>query len=478
MSISYSGLINYGKVTLPSVESFGTNMNILKDPPKSIMTRRKDKVGDNLDITNQISDAGDRICEAISTYARGVNPSISVEYNNTSCANGQAYLPYRIMDKGAFRPPIISQDKLLPLSRLPRNVTSIYTQKKNIHHTKRIETPQDDYRSIKQNTIKACIRPTASFKIEKPIEVPYRDITNSVKDSVIKTSANSGLRTMDITTQEVKIPTKEIDNNTNLIENVRANKGTYCNVKYADLSNINTYKYIQDALQGNINTNKGTYCNVKYADQSNTNTDKYIQDALQGNINTNKGTYCNVKYADLSNINTDKCIQDALYGNINTNKNNPYSGNKLEDILEHQKINQSIKTSLNTSCDTLKTGYTKEDSITRSKQLNKNVTPITEAYTNKNDNRKYVTPKVKYYKPRLSNRPIAQGYSNKSKTGQNKNTFQSREVTLKPTINLVDGYEGRGTNSGRKNINRDISLKENHKTRRNKKVTEMFQSRF
>ena len=30
MSISYSGLTNYGKVTLPSAESWGTNMNILR----------------------------------------------------------------------------------------------------------------------------------------------------------------------------------------------------------------------------------------------------------------------------------------------------------------------------------------------------------------------------------------------------------------------------------------------------------------
>ena len=45
MSISYSGLSNYGKATLPSVDTWGTNMNILKDPPKSIQTRRIDRVG-------------------------------------------------------------------------------------------------------------------------------------------------------------------------------------------------------------------------------------------------------------------------------------------------------------------------------------------------------------------------------------------------------------------------------------------------
>ena len=43
MSLSYTGLTNYGKTALPSVESWGTNMNILRDPPKSIMTRKQNK---------------------------------------------------------------------------------------------------------------------------------------------------------------------------------------------------------------------------------------------------------------------------------------------------------------------------------------------------------------------------------------------------------------------------------------------------
>ena len=57
MSISYSGLTNYGKATLPSAESWGTNMNILRDPPKSITTRRIDKVGQTSEITTMIDDS-------------------------------------------------------------------------------------------------------------------------------------------------------------------------------------------------------------------------------------------------------------------------------------------------------------------------------------------------------------------------------------------------------------------------------------
>lgn len=38
--LSYSSLTNSGKVTLPSVDSWGSNMNIIRDPPKSIMTKK------------------------------------------------------------------------------------------------------------------------------------------------------------------------------------------------------------------------------------------------------------------------------------------------------------------------------------------------------------------------------------------------------------------------------------------------------
>ena len=43
MSVSYSAIIGHGtgKVTLPSVDTWGTNMNILKDPPKSVFTRNR-----------------------------------------------------------------------------------------------------------------------------------------------------------------------------------------------------------------------------------------------------------------------------------------------------------------------------------------------------------------------------------------------------------------------------------------------------
>jgi len=125
--ISYSGLTTNRKVTLPSVDMWGSDMNILRNPLRSVMTRRVDKVGDTQNILLEQDASGDRIAENILVYARGVNPMVSVSYDNASNnagslkANikgiGQTSLPYKVQN---VRPPLFRQEDLTPLSRLPR----------------------------------------------------------------------------------------------------------------------------------------------------------------------------------------------------------------------------------------------------------------------------------------------------------------------------------------------------------------------
>lgn len=130
--LSYSAILPYEKATLPSVEMWNTNMNILRDPPKGIFTRRKDKVGDTQQILLQQDDAGSRVNEFINVYARNVNPMVGVSYNNVGNsqrgsggrATTQATLPYKI---DVVRPPILSPYDLQPLSRLPRVWSYAYT---------------------------------------------------------------------------------------------------------------------------------------------------------------------------------------------------------------------------------------------------------------------------------------------------------------------------------------------------------------
>lgn len=109
--------------TLPNVEDWNTNMGIQKDPPKAVWTRRVDKIADAQVLTDMIEDSRDRITENIRLFPLGVNQMVSVNYGSN---------PYKIMDKGAFRPPLMRQEDLLPLSRQPRATTSAYTNAKKV----------------------------------------------------------------------------------------------------------------------------------------------------------------------------------------------------------------------------------------------------------------------------------------------------------------------------------------------------------
>lgn len=233
--ISYSGITNYGKASLPSVESWGTNNNILRDPPRSITTRRIDKVSDTSIIEQEQQDSSNRVAESILQFPRGVNPMVSVNYGYNGggfrtggttvpvfnsqgtqvgtgfmSGNVQAKLPYRVVEDGAFRPPIRRQEDLYPLSRLPRNNTYVdpiaytpdftkmitcrgtakdYRNVKNellqvqteaakhkLDHSKKVFTPgtAQDYRSVKNSTLDIKIPGIKIQKVEKPVQVSTR----------------------------------------------------------------------------------------------------------------------------------------------------------------------------------------------------------------------------------------------------------------------------------------------------------------
>lgn len=176
MSISYSGLRNYGKFTMPSVESWGQDMNILRDPPKGVYTRRIDKVGQTSEIAEMIDGSENRFAEAILPFARGVNPSVSVSYQNLTgkAAQQSAKLPYRLTD--AFRPPVMTQYNLQPLSRLPRVWTSSFTKPGFADFSKKMRScgPGDKMREVKEVSLEGKnVVPNAVYKIETPAKAPY-----------------------------------------------------------------------------------------------------------------------------------------------------------------------------------------------------------------------------------------------------------------------------------------------------------------
>lgn len=394
MTISYSGITNYGKVTLPAVVGGLGSMYIKKEPTKSIMTRKIDKVGDSNIVLDALANSNDRFCEAINTYARGVNPSVSVSYSNYGNNGGQksggilsksigsskqAYSPYTIMRDGAFRPPIMTQEQLLPLSRQPRLLTSMYTKKATVDYSKKVYKLSKKYRSVKKNTINGCIRPTSSYKVEKPMEKPHETRFMVKKIQKVNSRAGvSGVRTRDLTKQTVKKPA----------------------------SNIKKY------LKGDMKSNKSVRFNL--TKQHVITPVKNIKSIMKGSMKSNKSTgIVNLKLQN--NINTDNCTKELF----------------------------------NIKIDSTKTGTNKQKYIHKTPSL-KTPTVKAHATTNKHKNI-YVRNSHNNTLKQKQNRPIATRTSNRIQRHFTNNAISGRTHKLKQTIS-AGSFDGRGIIPNNKRI--------------------------
>lgn len=168
---TYSALRTRKNLTLPNIEGWGNNnnaLNIKKDPPRSIHTRKIVKVGEDNTLNELIDGSGDRASQSINMYARGVNPMVSMQYGNYNAQQSrtQPSLVHKIMDKGSFRPPIIPLEDRLPLSRQNRLTTS------NV-----VNPMIDDYTKVSRGTFDANMaRSIKTLTNIKDVESRVRNI--------------------------------------------------------------------------------------------------------------------------------------------------------------------------------------------------------------------------------------------------------------------------------------------------------------
>jgi len=261
--LSYSAITNSGKVTLPSVGSWGTNMNIMKDPPRSVMMRRIDKVGDTNEITKMI-DNSDRSAEAILRFARGVNPSVSVNYSNfggsqQNFGNKQAFLRYTINKDGDFHPPVQAPQDLLPLSRLPRNTTFAVSNPGMPHNAKELGNSRNVNASgnVHKQIVSSNVKATKTYMLQKPFQEPFVHSNSSVQNIANK-KVNPNISSMNRHTELfVQDPSKGINEN---YMTVSAQPNPQ-EVKHRTLNeeNFNSDKYIQDTNAHSVYSNIGSY---------------------------------------------------------------------------------------------------------------------------------------------------------------------------------------------------------------------------
>lgn len=487
MSFSYSGIIGSGtgKITLPSVESWSVNNNILRDPPKSITTRKIDKVGSDSSLIQLSDESGDRISENISVYAKGINPMVSVSYGNEGNNGGgngnlvgiqqnggkQAYLPYRIMKDGVFRPPILTPYQLLPLSRQPRLPTSASTKQGFVDFSKKLLYPDGIYREIKEN-LKTSVRPTAVFNMNsqsiEPFEVKYV-IKNPVKFN--SQAGISGFKTQDITFQEVLQPTKEIYKNNVNIEDIYTNHGNTSIIKYVDNSHFNTDKYIQDTLNNSVQSNISKSIQITPIEDI-FDIDVRLKDPLNVSYISRKTGYTKEDILDAD-------IDVRLKNPLNVSYTSLKTGYTKEDIIDAD-VDIRIKNPVNVSYAPIKTGYTKEEYIHDDFELNRRAIH-TEAITNKNNPSVFVRHEAENevdYKRNIPAHKIETNYG--SSSIQKNSDVNDRVYNLKPTINS-GGYEGRVQLPTNNRIDKTIGINSSalsDKTTRDKFIMDMQQNRI
>jgi len=474
MSFSYSGITNYGKTTLPSVEGWSTNLNMLRDPPRSITTRRIDKVGDTNAISESIDGAGDRSCEAILTYARGVNPMVSVSYSNNGNNGGQgvgqnqtqAYSSRTIMKDGEFRPPVMTKEELMPLSRQPRISTTASTQPGFVDFSKKMRTcgTSQETKEVKNKMLHAFVRPTAVYQVEKPIEEPF-EVKYVIKPT-LRTSTTSGIRTMDLTNQHVLEPTKEVNRNM-VYATAHANVGSSQN--YVNNSMKNTDPYTQDTNSHSVFSKVGSSQN--YVNNSMKNTDPYTQDTNAHSVFSKVGSSQN--YVNNSMKNTDPYTQDTNAHSVFSNAGSDLNITNIEEVVDLSDVR--TKDIRNVNYNTAVSGTDQSSYIHKDIELTRSI-PEYKAHTNTRQNIHKTIDKTNSIELER-NTPLTTMTINPGNFNRGNSDNSSREYRLSPKIQ-PGGYSAPTQVPMRERMQDVRSSQDSEKSRMSRAVIQQFQGRY
>lgn len=345
MSISYNAIVGWKqKATLPSVETWGVNMNILRDPPRAIVTQKRDRVGQTSEITSMIDNSGDRANETIKVYARGVNPMVNVSYDNFGSNGGssskgrkQSYLPYRVNEKGAFRPPAKSLVDLYPLSRLPRVWTSSFSQPGFADFSRKAVCPTPDVKGTRkeQEMLRPCVQPSLTIAFETPTIEPF-EVRNVIKNP-LNVPVHSGYNSQAKINGEVSVPYSQIHDNP-MHAQANANLGTNVHGTPGVNGEMNPERYITEGLQGEM------YSNVSNPIRSTNIQDLDGREQANGRV---KETYTISHTAPYSH----KKQQEYLNTRVNAERNLPVHSSqsnlsrnvhKQVEIVNLEDFNQSF----------------------------------------------------------------------------------------------------------------------------------------
>jgi len=458
--ITYSGILGNRKVTLPSVESWGTNMNILKDPPKSIHTRKIDKVFDTQEYSRMVEESvDDRQCENIQVYPRGINPSVSVSYGNYGnnggklmyfgkdnklgggsdyMANGivadgynrpgvsqqasswkacqvsnghtHAKYPYRVDIDGAFRPPLMPETRLMPLSRQPRLATNVFTNPFAPKYAERNSCIDVVKRSTVPELFNTTVQATSTGLINPTKAADTRQLNSVHMDRMI----NSDMANKEMYSQksenihlghEIQTPTKGIQN----IQNTQA--GTNRVTKIHDKAGAESFKfdtkqYITTPLNSEVHSKFNQLANIDLASMySGTAAQIRTRDLQNNNVMTNQSQYRN---ADIEADRVPIRLKDQNNTTVVANTQAEYYKNN-QNTSERKLENKMALTDINT--------------------------PHSAEYYNK---QRMFEHEIKLE----PNRNHTTAYTNPRNMQEEYQHNRIRDANLKPRLNIQEGFDG------------------------------------
>lgn len=184
--------------------------HIYADPPKSIVTRKKERVteADVLWMTRPDGNASDptRINEGIRYFARGVNPSVEIDYSGlgqgSRTHNAKLNRPGSLYKLDSVRPPMFPVETTIPFSR-PRthqnksvesnpglqngySSTTIFDQLDN-------ETVNSAVRSEHQAALPMTVQATSHYQIAEPFPMSAKWAINDSTYERFNFTSNPGL---------------------------------------------------------------------------------------------------------------------------------------------------------------------------------------------------------------------------------------------------------------------------------------------
>lgn len=234
--------------TLPSREG----PHIYRDPPKSYIGRKKERVSESdvMWVTRPDGPDGDnsRINEGIKYWANGINPSVAVNYQNFNAGGSRTTTMPSVQAKSVYRldrviPPITPAESLLPLSR-PRVHQNIIVRTNpgisNAFNNNQLQQTMDkheinDIISIpKSNGL--ILAPTAFYKMDTP---QILQISNQIRNNPLSYTVSSNIH----------IPKSTDIENFDVNKAVRDDSMQY--TVYSNISDARSTELTEESLRNN-----------------------------------------------------------------------------------------------------------------------------------------------------------------------------------------------------------------------------------